>query len=752
MALTETVVLNITSAQRQIDQLEADLAKLSKPLNVDVDVEGTRAADELRQDFAQADNAVNSLNNELEETGRELRNVDQQAEKATNQMLGVGSKGAAAFQRLQTSVVAAAGAFALIAGARAFLTFADQAIGKASDLAESLSKTEVVFGGLSDQIKTFASGAPEALGLSTQAALEATSTFGNLFVALGLSQEAAAELSPDIVQLAADLASFNNIPVGDALEKLRSGLVGEAEPLRVLGVNINEAVVKAKALELGLVGTTGELSEAAKVQARYALILEQTVTAQGDFARTADGVANTQRTLTALWEDAQAAIGEALLPAYEKIIDILPTLIGQLEDLGPAIGLITTVSLNAIQTLGDLATTFGDLAVFAGDIATTAAEMVGLGQAGEEAGGGLSDLVDSVVGGLNPVSAFQRAIEDIETRLSGVNPNTFKDVIEDLTDAAAKGVNPLQSLALALNDFLANSELTADALEAIISASGIEGENLTKFLSNTIKNADRLKISAAGVRVLKDALVELQDFSRRTPGGGGLEVLPGADPETAQQIEVTTDALARMDAELAQIMGVAQTVAPTVGIEAFLAGFDAVQESMEAARQALHDDEGEIITDLDTFFDNLNTQFAEQLEFARGIATLRSRGQDQLADFFQAEGEGALEALNQAINDPAKANEIETTFEQQQEDLAAAGFHAFDSALKQLILGLEPPPVVIPLTFGGLPDFPISALTAGQVGPAGKIEVNFYDTPQPTTDTTRITQSVAAITRTGGPQ
>ena len=101
--------------------------------------------------------------------------------------------------------------------------------------------------------------------------MEATATFGNLFVALGLSQEAAATLSPDIVQLASDLASFNNIGVEEAVEKLRSGLVGEAEPLRTLGVNINEALVQAKALELGLVTSAGAATEAGKVQARYAL-------------------------------------------------------------------------------------------------------------------------------------------------------------------------------------------------------------------------------------------------------------------------------------------------------------------------------------------------------------------------------------------------------------------------------------------------------------------------------------------------
>ena len=47
--------------------------------------------------------------------------------------------------------------------------------------------------------------------------------------------------------LAADLASFNNIDPTEALDKLRSGLVGEAEPLRSVGVLLNEAAVQAKA-------------------------------------------------------------------------------------------------------------------------------------------------------------------------------------------------------------------------------------------------------------------------------------------------------------------------------------------------------------------------------------------------------------------------------------------------------------------------------------------------------------------------
>jgi hypothetical protein len=202
-------------------------------------------------------------------------------------------------------------------------------IGSASDLEESLSKVGVVFGENAGAIDEWARRAAQNMGISRGEALAAAGAFGNLFTTLGLGAEDTKTMSMDIVQLAADLASFNNIAGSDALEKLRAGLVGEAEPLRALGVNINAAAVEAKALEMGLVDANGEVSEAAKVQARYALILEQTTTAQGDFARTSDGHANQMRILKARFADMRAEIGERLLPGIVAIggafLDVLPS-------------------------------------------------------------------------------------------------------------------------------------------------------------------------------------------------------------------------------------------------------------------------------------------------------------------------------------------------------------------------------------------------------------------------------------------
>jgi hypothetical protein len=144
--------------------------------------------------------------------------------------------------------------------------FMRDSIGIASGLAESMSKANVVFGTSTRAVDDFANTSAEAFGISKRAAYEATGTFGNLFTTMGLGQDAAADMSVKVTALAADLASFHNIGIDEALQKLQSGLVGEAEPMRQLGVLLDEASVKAKAMEMGLADATGEVSHAAKVQ------------------------------------------------------------------------------------------------------------------------------------------------------------------------------------------------------------------------------------------------------------------------------------------------------------------------------------------------------------------------------------------------------------------------------------------------------------------------------------------------------
>jgi hypothetical protein len=218
------------------------------------------------------------------------------------------------------------------------LDYMGDAVGLASDLAEQQGKVDVVFGRSAGAVREWAETTATGIGMSERKALEATGTLGALFSAMHITGDAAADMSIDLVTLAADLGSFYNVAEDDALLALRSGLVGETEPMRRFGVLLNAAAVEAKALELGLAATKGEITEQMKVTARLAIIQEQTTVAQGNFADTSDGLANVTKSVNAQLEDLQANIGERVLPIVRDLAivlrdDVLPALEGLFEHL-----------------------------------------------------------------------------------------------------------------------------------------------------------------------------------------------------------------------------------------------------------------------------------------------------------------------------------------------------------------------------------------------------------------------------------
>ena len=206
-----------------------------------------------------------------------------------------------------------------IAGKQLF-DFGKDAVAIASDVSESLSKNRVLFGKYAGDIEKFSKRSADAFGISRRSALEYTGTFGNLFNALGISNKESAKFSTNLIKLAADMASFNNSTPEEALDAIRAALVGETEPIRKFGVNMNDATLRTQALRMGLIKTTKEaLTPQTKALAAQALITKQTAAAHGDFAKTSDGLANSQRRLKARWEDMKGTLGDALLPAVTNV-------------------------------------------------------------------------------------------------------------------------------------------------------------------------------------------------------------------------------------------------------------------------------------------------------------------------------------------------------------------------------------------------------------------------------------------------
>lgn len=372
------------------------------------------------------------------------------AKKVGSSFATESSRASSSLRGLAKAGAAVAAGFLATKGA----SFVKQAVTDASDLNEQTSKLNVVLGKRgAAAAQEFARSASQAFGQSRLQALEATATFGTMGKAAGLSGKGLAKFSTDFTRLSSDLASFNNATPEQAIEAIGAALRGESEPIRAFGVLLNDASLKAEALALGLskpirdqskietyrvraiegqrklneaiaefgkesleadkaaaalgaaqrgldkatAGTVEPLTQQQKVLAAQSLIYKQTADAQGDFARTGDGLANRQRTLKAGFRDLSTAIGTGFLPAVNGatglLVRMLPPAQRLAERVAPKLGAALGSMFDGFDTAGADGLVKSLEGVNFGKMGAGASELAGaLGALGKELGKASGEL------------------------------------------------------------------------------------------------------------------------------------------------------------------------------------------------------------------------------------------------------------------------------------------------------------------------------------------------------------------------
>ena len=122
----------------------------------------------------------------------------------------------------------------------------------ASDFQESMNKVDVSFGKSANKVKEFAETTLTQFGIAEGSALDMAALFGDMATSMGISQNAAANMSTSMVGLAGDLASFKNIGIDQATTALAGVFTGETESLKRLGVVMTEVNLKQFAMEQGI--------------------------------------------------------------------------------------------------------------------------------------------------------------------------------------------------------------------------------------------------------------------------------------------------------------------------------------------------------------------------------------------------------------------------------------------------------------------------------------------------------------------
>ena len=210
------------------------------------------------------------------------------------------------------------------------LNIGKDAIQAASDLEEVQNVVDVTFGESAGAIDKWAKNAIRQFGLTETQAKRFASTMGAMLKSSGISGDEIQTVSTDLAGLAADMASFYNLDFDTAFQKIRSGISGQTMPLKELGIDMSVANMQAFALQKGITKTWDSMTQGEQVMLRYQYLMSATSDAQGDFARTQDGYANSVRLLQSNLESLKATLGKAFIDVVKDATGFLNSFIEML--------------------------------------------------------------------------------------------------------------------------------------------------------------------------------------------------------------------------------------------------------------------------------------------------------------------------------------------------------------------------------------------------------------------------------------
>lgn len=220
-----------------------------------------------------------------------------------------------------------------VAVAGAMTAIIKPALSDAMEAVESENLFEVSMGKRVAEARKWSEELNKSLGLNDYEVRKNSAMLYTMFNSMKLNEQAAFDMSKNMTTLAYDMASFYNLKPEEAFEKLRAGITGEAEPLKSLGILIDENTIKTYAYSKGIAKQGAQLTEQQKVMARYAAIIDQTMTASGDLARTMDSPTNQIRIMKDELRKMSIDFGMTLMPILKDFMEtILKPLMTRLKE------------------------------------------------------------------------------------------------------------------------------------------------------------------------------------------------------------------------------------------------------------------------------------------------------------------------------------------------------------------------------------------------------------------------------------
>ncbi len=353
----------------------------------------------------------------------------------------------------------------------------------------------VAMGDMEADARAFSESLREQFGLNAYEVRRNIGLFYNFSTSLGVAKDKAYEMSTEVVKLAYNMASYYDTPFVDMLAKIQSGLIGEIQPLKQLGISVHDAAVKQKALELGmgeLDKKTGKmkvtLDQGEKAWLRYLLILDQTKVAQGDLARTIDAPANRLAILGQQVQQLAIDMGLAMMPAWESLLSMVQGAVGWLQGLTTAFANLGSGAQMAILGVVAFVAALGPMVMMLGQVMLALPGLIAIG-------GALGGLFAAIA---TPVGALVVAIAALSAGLMITMANSVSTA-ERLEDLRAK----LSALKAAGYDEASQAVIQLKAqIQTLRDEAQIADQNINN-LQNTIGKKLKSGVSASNPEILK---------------------------------------------------------------------------------------------------------------------------------------------------------------------------------------------------------------------------------------------------------
>lgn len=318
----------------------ADVFKLQGKVSLDTSEFNDQVDDAKKQGESLADSIEKSSWNvhdaledalSLDANGftEQVKKVKQQGESLDNSVRKIGEsiRGALSIRSALENALSFSAGQLITDGLRESWSFIKETASESMELASSLREVQnvvdVTFGAGASEVDRWAKAAKDAFGMSELKAKQFTGTMGAMLKSMGLADDQVVEMSTDLSGLAGDIASFYNLDLDTAFEKIRSGISGETEPLKQLGINMSVVNLEAYAMSQGITKSYDAMTQAEQAMLRYNYLLSVTADAQGDFSRTSDGYANQLRLFEENLNSIKTSIGNTLIDAATAALTMM---------------------------------------------------------------------------------------------------------------------------------------------------------------------------------------------------------------------------------------------------------------------------------------------------------------------------------------------------------------------------------------------------------------------------------------------